>query len=152
MACSVRAHSHIVIRCALYLNVLNSHGSISLCPSYARLITPMYLLYVYSPRSLRARSRRKPLQLQDPLPPMSEQPEDLMAYRTHIHTLDDDSLLQIFSCFRLEDEESWNLRFTWRKLVHVCRRWRYLIFDSSSHLGMCLPLSALTNDPLQRTP
>jgi hypothetical protein len=71
-----------------------------------------------------------------------------MAYRTHIHILDDDSLLQIFSCFRLEDEESWNLRFTWRKLVHVCRRWRYLIFDLSSHLDMCLPLSALTNDSL----
>ena len=69
-----------------------------------------------------------------------------MVYRAQIHNLDDDSLLQIFSCFRLEDEESWNLRFTWRKLAHICRRWRYLIFDLSSHLHMCLPLSALTND------
>ena len=85
-------------------------------------------------------------QLLVPLPPISEQPVDRMAYRTHIHNLDDDSLLQIFSCFRLEDEESWNLRFTWRKLAHICRRWRYLLFDSSSNLDMCLPLSALTND------
>jgi hypothetical protein len=69
-----------------------------------------------------------------------------MANRTYIHKLDDDSLLEIFSCFRREDEESWNLRFTWRKLAHICRRWRYLMFDSSSHLHMCLPLSALTND------
>jgi hypothetical protein len=64
-----------------------------------------------------------------------------MAYRTHIHDLDDDSLLQIFNCFRLEDEGSWNLRFTWRKPAHVCRRWRYLTFDLSSHLDMCLPLT-----------
>jgi hypothetical protein len=66
-----------------------------------------------------------------------------MAYGTRIHTLDNDSLLQIFSCLRLEDEENWNLRLTWRKLAHVCRRWRYLIFDLSSHLDMCL---LLTND------
>ena len=66
-----------------------------------------------------------------------------MAYRTHIHILDNDSLLQIFSHYRLEDEDNWNLRLTWRKLAHVCRRWRYLIFDSWSHLDMCL---LLTND------
>ena len=66
-----------------------------------------------------------------------------MAYMTRIHTLDNDSLLQIFSCLRLEDEENWNLRLTWRKLAHVCQRWRHLIFDLSSHLDMCL---RLTND------
>jgi hypothetical protein len=66
-----------------------------------------------------------------------------MAYGTRIHTLDNDSLLQIFSCLRLEDEENWNLRLTWRKLAHVCQRWRHLIFDLSSHLDMCL---RLTND------
>ena len=66
-----------------------------------------------------------------------------MAYRTHIHLLDNDSLLQIFSHYRLENEDSWNLRQTWRNLVHVCRRWRSLIYDSSSHLDVCL---LLTND------
>jgi hypothetical protein len=76
-----------------------------------------------------------------PFTTTSEQLEDSMAYRTHIHNLDDDSLLQIFNSFRLEDEGSWNLRFTWRKLAHVCRRWRHLIFDLSSHLDMCLPLT-----------
>ena len=86
------------------------------------------------------------VQLQVPLPPTSEQPEDSMAYKTHIHILDDDSLFEIFSFFRLEDEESWILRFSWRNLTQVCRRWRYVIFDLSSHLDMCLPLSALTND------
>ena len=68
-----------------------------------------------------------------------------MASRTlaHIHNLDNDSLLQIFSCYRLEDEDDWNLQHAWRKLAHVCRRWRFLIFNSWSHLDMCL---LLTND------
>ena len=63
--------------------------------------------------------------------------------RTHIHILDNDSLLQIFSHYRLEHEDSWNLQHMWRKLTHVCRRWRYLIYDSLSHLDMHL---LLTND------
>ena len=64
-----------------------------------------------------------------------------MAYRTHIHGLDNDSLLQIFSHYRLKDEENWNLRLTWRNLAQVCRRWRYFTFDFSSHLDMCLLLT-----------
>ena len=66
-----------------------------------------------------------------------------MAYRTTIHNLDDDSLLQIFRCYRLENEDNWNFRQTWRRLVHVCQRWRYLVYDLSTHLDMCL---FLTND------
>jgi hypothetical protein len=88
---------------------------------------------------------RSPPQLLVPLPPTPEQSEYNMAYRTlaHIHNLDTDSLLQMFSCYRLEDEDNWNLRHAWRKLAHVCRRWRFLIFNSWSHLDMCL---FLTND------
>jgi hypothetical protein len=56
--------------------------------------------------------------------------------------LDNDSLLQIFSHYRLNDEENWNLRFMWRKLAHVCRRWRLLIYDSFSHLDMSLLLTS----------
>ena len=55
--------------------------------------------------------------------------------------LDDDSLLQIFSCYRLEEDSDWNIRHTWRKLTHICRRWRNLIYDSWSHLDMCLSLT-----------
>ena len=82
-------------------------------------------------------------QLLVPLPPTSEQPGYSVAYRTHIHILDNDSLLQIFGHYRLEHKDNWNLRLTWRKLAQVCRRWRYLIYDSPSHLDICL---LLTND------
>ena len=59
--------------------------------------------------------------------------------------LDNDSLLQIFSHYQLIHEDNWNLRLTWRKLAHVCRRWRYVIYDFWSHLDMCL---LLTNNSL----
>jgi hypothetical protein len=53
-----------------------------------------------------------------------------------IHWLDDDILLDIFNCYRLDDEYLWNVRLRWSKLSHVCRRWRRLIYESTSHLGM----------------
>ena len=127
---------------------LPSHLSVDSWGSIATLLRTAAATEIFSTRQYHILNRicAKLAQLLVPLPPMSEQPVDRMAYRTYIHNLDDDSILRIFSCFRLEDEESWNLRFTWRKLAHICRRWRYLLFDSSSHLDMCLPLSALTND------
>ena len=64
-----------------------------------------------------------------------------MTYRIDVHVLDNKSLLQIFSHYRLEDEDDWNLRLAWRKLAHVCRRWRLLIFDSSSDLNMRLRIA-----------
>ena len=82
-------------------------------------------------------------QLLVPLSPTSEQPEDelfSMIDEPYIHNLDDDSLLQVFRYCRLV-EDSWNLRLKWRKLAHVCQRWRYLVFDSSSILDMCLCLT-----------
>ena len=51
-----------------------------------------------------------------------------------------DLLLNIFHHYRLEDVDSWNLRLAWCKLAHVCRSWRYLIYDSSSLLDMYLLL------------
>ncbi|KAF8266375.1 hypothetical protein EI94DRAFT_1733227 [Lactarius quietus] len=53
-----------------------------------------------------------------------------------IHRLNDDILLDIFNCYRLEDEYDWNDRFGWCKLSHVCQRWRHLIYESTFHLGM----------------
>ena len=68
-----------------------------------------------------------------------------------IHILDDDSLLNIFHLYRpvLIDEEKddkidilvggdWKRERWWYKLVQVCRRWRYLILGSASHLDLCL--------------
>ena len=79
---------------------------------------------------------------------------DPCANRPHIpsiHILDDDSLLRIFFFCRLvifEEIEDHGLNHLqliehthgrwWHKLTHVCRRWRYLVFASASHLGLCL--------------
>src|SRR5260221_8020043 len=72
--------------------------------------------------------------------------------RTSIHILDDNSLLNIFSLYRqllLDDLKlesqlvvfggyGWEREHWWCKLVHVCRRWRYLILGSANHLSLCL--------------
>lgn len=68
-----------------------------------------------------------------------------------IHTLDDDSLLKVFSLYRpliLDESEAdnnqfldggeWNRERWWFTLVHVCRRWRLLVFESASHLRLSL--------------
>jgi len=52
-----------------------------------------------------------------------------------IHRLNNDVLLGIFNCYRL-NMYNWNSRLGWCKLSHVCQRWRHLIFESSFHLGI----------------
>ena len=58
--------------------------------------------------------------------------------RTTMDTLNDDVLLSIFGSYRLDDDENWNLQLRWFKLIHVCRRWRHLIYGSPSHLNLHL--------------
>ncbi|KAI0266299.1 hypothetical protein BGY98DRAFT_482263 [Russula aff. rugulosa BPL654] len=73
--------------------------------------------------------------------------------RTHIHLLDNDSLLNIFHLCRpaphFSDENeadfirilgggNLNHERWWRSLIQVCRRWRYLVLESASFLGLSL--------------
>ena len=53
-----------------------------------------------------------------------------------IHWLNDDILLQVFNCYRLDMEDDWNIRLRWRKLSHVCQRWRYLVYACAFHLDI----------------
>lgn len=70
---------------------------------------------------------------------------------TSIDILDDDSLLNIFYLSRPllldKDEENparileggnWDRERWWYKFAQVCRRWRYLVLASASHLGLSL--------------
>ena len=72
-------------------------------------------------------------------------------HTTSIHTLDDDSLLNIFYLYRpgifdgdediglrIEGGRGWERERWWYKLTQVCQRWRNLIFGSAYHLGLCL--------------
>ncbi|KAN0137486.1 hypothetical protein V8E53_004537 [Lactarius tabidus] len=70
-----------------------------------------------------------------PPPPTFERPNYLVYYTT-INSLDDDILLGIFNCYRLDDENNWNVQLGWCKLSHVCQRWRNLVYYSAFHLGM----------------
>jgi hypothetical protein len=68
-----------------------------------------------------------------------------------IHILDDYSILNIFSLSRpniLDESEvdnmkilgggEWNRERWWYRLVQVCRRWRYIMLESASHLRLSL--------------
>ena len=54
----------------------------------------------------------------------------------HLPWLNDDILLSIFDCYRLDEDNGWNARLGWCKLSHVCQRWRHLIYQCTFHLGM----------------
>jgi hypothetical protein len=75
----------------------------------------------------------------------------MIQHSTSVDPLDDDSLLNVFRLYRpplLDGDEDhivrallgkkWNRERWWYKLAHVCRRWRYLILGSASHLDLCL--------------
>ncbi|KAH9020221.1 hypothetical protein EDB85DRAFT_533699 [Lactarius pseudohatsudake] len=70
-----------------------------------------------------------------PPPPASERPGYHVLYTT-VDSINDDILLGVFIYYRLIDEKGWNLRLGWRKLSHVCRRWRSLLYGSAFHLDM----------------
>ena len=71
--------------------------------------------------------------------------------RTFIHTLDDDSILIIFTFCRpvildvseFDDTQilgggKWSRERWWHRLIQVCRRWRYLVLESAFHLQVSL--------------
>jgi len=86
--------------------------------------------------------------------PMDCDPEHLgyaPTFYQFINILDDDSLLNIFYLCRPvildKDEEdparileggNWDRERWWYKFTQVCRRWRYLVLASASHLGLSL--------------
>ncbi|KAI0245644.1 hypothetical protein BJV78DRAFT_1158471 [Lactifluus subvellereus] len=68
---------------------------------------------------------------------------------SHIYTLNDDVLLNVFFLYQLDaqdeydDEDgqfdfSWEGQRWWYKLAHVCQRWRHLILASPSRLDLHL--------------
>ncbi|KAI9456028.1 hypothetical protein BJY52DRAFT_607568 [Lactarius psammicola] len=80
-------------------------------------------------------SATRTLTLDPPSPPTSERPWYPVLYTT-TDMLNDDVLLGVFNYYRLDNEINWNTQLGWRKLSHVCRRWRFLIHGSATHLDM----------------
>ena len=64
-----------------------------------------------------------------------------------IDVLPDDVLLEIFDFYRMMDEPSYGNKRreeAWQSLVHVCRRWRNLVFGSPRRLNLRLCCSHKT--------
>lgn len=90
-------------------------------------------IHIYGP----GRSTKSTSALDLPPPPTSQRPGYTVLY-TNINTLNDDILLGIFNFYRLDDSGwiKWNDGLAWRKLTHICQRWRHLIHSSAFHLDM----------------
>ena len=78
------------------------------------------------------------VQLALPLPTLKQGYN--VPFRT-IHWLNDDILLGIFNCYRLDNQRHWNSRLLWCRLSHVCQKWRHLIHEFTFHLGMHIECS-----------
>jgi F-box-like len=62
-----------------------------------------------------------------------------VSERVTIGSLPDDVLLDIFEFYQVAiDEDECEHHWSWEKLVHVCQRWRYLIFGSPKRLELYL--------------
>src|SRR6267154_1713717 len=60
-------------------------------------------------------------------------------HTTIVEILTDDILLEIFDWYRQTLLEQWTNTWKWVTLVHVCRRWRHVVFGSPCRLGLWLP-------------
>jgi F-box-like len=58
--------------------------------------------------------------------------------RISIGHLPDELLLEIFDLWRLADLCGWNHERQWYTLLHICRRWRYIMLESASRLKLRL--------------
>ena len=65
-----------------------------------------------------------------------------------IDTLPDDALLEIFDhhmCSVRLEQLSQTVEKAWQSLVHVCRRWRCIVFGSPRRLDLCLVCTGRTS-------
>ncbi|KAH9968511.1 hypothetical protein BGW80DRAFT_1337900 [Lactifluus volemus] len=66
-------------------------------------------------------------------------PAGRVSRHTAIDSLPDEMLMEIFRCDRLVSlTYSLGRSWEWYRLVHVCRRWRYIIFNSPRSLDLQL--------------
>ena len=66
-----------------------------------------------------------------------------------IDMLPDEILLNIFNFYRLDSMDSVGYTWEWHNLVHVCRRWRSVVFASPHHLDLRLVCKSRT--PVRKT-
>ena len=60
-----------------------------------------------------------------------------------INHLPDELLVEIFDFYRQESGKSWSVEPEWFDLIHVCKRWRAVMFVSASRLDLRLVLTTI---------
>ncbi|KAN0126147.1 hypothetical protein V8E53_013525 [Lactarius tabidus] len=71
-----------------------------------------------------------------------KEPREHLPHRGTIGTVPDEVLLDIFDFYRedrLEDRmDPQDFNWRWHKLLHMCRKWRDIVFTSPRHLDLRL--------------
>ncbi|KAI0282694.1 hypothetical protein BC826DRAFT_1110627 [Russula brevipes] len=78
----------------------------------------------------------------------------MVEQSTTIDVLPCDVLLHVFAFHQLATRPDYlpmSVAWEWHVLVHVCRRWRCLIFESAHHLGLRLVIGRLLHRKAHRT-
>ncbi|KAI9451447.1 hypothetical protein BJY52DRAFT_1226611 [Lactarius psammicola] len=66
----------------------------------------------------------------------------------HVNIPPDDALLEIFDFYQLDGDHSW----TWHTLVHVCERWRTIVFRGIAPFGLATSPQARNARDLKAVP
>jgi hypothetical protein len=74
---------------------------------------------------------------------------DHIASRVNIAEIPDNILLDLFDFYRMDSQGSGIWAKAWQRLVHVCRRWRYVVFGSPLRLHLYLFCTGTT--PVRKT-
>jgi hypothetical protein len=61
-------------------------------------------------------------------------------HRAIVEILTDDILLEVFDWYRQTLLEQWTNTWKWVTLVHVCRRWRHIVFGVAMPSGFVAPM------------
>ena len=68
------------------------------------------------------------------------------AGRMTIDVFSDDELIYIFNAYRRGSEHYWQDFFwPWKTLIHVCQRWRHIVFASPHHLDVRVDCESITH-------
>ncbi|KAH9971259.1 hypothetical protein BGW80DRAFT_1460769 [Lactifluus volemus] len=66
---------------------------------------------------------------------IQQEPRGQVSQRATIGSLPDNVLIEIFDFYQVKTEV-YEHPWDWEKLVHVCQRWRYIIFESPVRLNL----------------
>ena len=127
---------------------MSSHGYVQRdSPSPTSGLT--YCSFLSIPTSCDKRGQGNPIFPRLLARPATDQHSETSKPDVTIDMLHDDALLKIFDSYK-KPKSYFDVKWDWRTLLHVCRRWRHIILGSPRHLDLrifCHPRTPMRKLP-----